>query len=156
MGNRFREQPGYFSIIRAHGIIAAITFLLIVPSSILTIRFHRRTGRMGVRIHIWLQISAVLLATVVFILGWFAVGPSRKLSNPHHGIGLAIYVLILAQAMGGWWVHRRQRRKKAVYEPLKAMVLLCCAPNPGYLAESSSFITGLVARLHFLDSLKYP
>lgn len=125
MGNRFRQQPGYFSIIRAHGIIAAIVFLLIVPSAILTIRFHRRDSRMGVRVHIWLQILTVLLATVVFILGWFAVGPSRKLSNPHHGIGLAIYILVLLQTIGGWWIHRRQKKNKGVYEPLKAMVWKC-------------------------------
>ena len=122
MGNRFRDLPQYHNLIRAHGIIAAITFLLIVPSAIMIVRFYGRNPRMALRYHIWLQILTVLLATVVFVLGWSAVGPSRKLTNPHHGIGLAIYVLILFQAIGGWWVHRREKMKRRLYEPLKVMV----------------------------------
>ena len=121
MGNRFREMNGYHSIIRAHGVIAAIVFLFIVPSAIFTLRFHSVTRR-AVRIHICLQILTVLLTTVIFVLGWFAVGPRRSLSNPHHGIGLAIYVLVLAQALGGWWVRRTEGKRKVVYTPLKAMV----------------------------------
>lgn len=122
MGNRFREMPGYRSLIRAHGVIAAIVFLFIVPAAILTLRFHRRNTGRAIRIHIWLQILTVLLTTVIFVLGWFAVGPERSLTNPHHGIGLAIYVLVLAQAIGGWWVNRKERKRKKLYTPLKAMV----------------------------------
>ncbi|KAL9103567.1 MAG: hypothetical protein Q9163_001405 [Psora crenata] len=119
MGNRFRDLPGYHGLIRAHGTIAAITFLFVVPSAILTVRFHRRNPRTAVRIHIWLQILTVLLTTAVIILGFSAVGPARKLSNPHHGIGLAIYILILSQFILGWWMHRKERKKKQIYEPLK-------------------------------------
>ena len=93
LGNRFRELPRYHSLIRAHGVIAAITFLFIVPASILVSRFYRR--RNAVRIHIWLNILTVLLVIVIFTLGNVAVGPSRALSNPHHGIGTAIFVLVL-------------------------------------------------------------
>ena len=124
MGNRFRELSGYHSLIRAHGIIAAITFLLIVPTAIMTVRFHGRNPRMALKYHIWLQILTVFLATALFILGWLAVGPERKLTNPHHGIGLAIYVLIWVQALGGWWVHHRERMKRKLYEPFKVMVRL--------------------------------
>ena len=122
MGNRFRQLPGYHNIIRAHGIIAAITFLFIVPSAILVARFYTRNPRLGVRIHIWLQIITLLLITVVFTLGTFAVGPSRRLSNPHHGIGTAIFVLILVQFLFGWWMHQRLKKRKVTYEPLKATV----------------------------------
>lgn len=121
MGNRFRELSQYHILIRGHAIVAAITFLFLVPSAILIIRFRTR-DRWTVRVHIWLQILTVLLATVVFSLGWLAVGPKRSLSNPHHGIGLAIYVLVLAQAFGGWWIHSREVKKGRFYEPLKAMV----------------------------------
>ena len=124
MGNRFRELPGYHSLIRAHGIIAAITFLLVIPAAIMTARFHGRNPRMALKYHIWLQILTVLLATALFILGWLAVGPARKLTNPHHGIGLAIYVLIWLQALGGWWVHHAERMQRRLYEPLKVMVRL--------------------------------
>ena len=122
MGNRFRELSQYHILIRGHGVIAAITFLFIVPSAILIIRF--RKSRAAVRVHIWLQILTVLLATVVFTLGWLAVGPNRSLTNPHHGIGLAIYVLVWVQAIGGWWIHSRERETRRRYEPLKVMVSL--------------------------------
>lgn len=121
MGNRFRGLPQYHNLIRAHGVIAALTFLVIVPAAIITVRFHTN-HRAAVRIHIWLQILTVLLGTVVFALGWLAVGPNRSLTNPHHGIGLAIYVLILVQAIGGSWVHHKERKKRKLYEPLTAMV----------------------------------
>ena len=122
MGNRFREEPEYHVLIRAHGIIAAITFLLIVPSAIMINRFYGRNPRLALRYHIWLQILTLLLTTVIFVLGWTAVGPSRSLTNPHHGIGLTIFVLVLFQFFFGWWVHRRERNKKKTYEPLKVMV----------------------------------
>lgn len=122
MGNRFREMPGYHSLIRAHGVIAAIVFLFIVPTAIFTLRFHTRNTRRAIQIHICLQILTVLLTTVVFVLGWFAVGPKRSLSNPHHGIGLAIYILVLAQTIGGWWVNRRDRKRRTLHTPLTAMV----------------------------------
>ena len=122
MGNRFREQPGYYSLILPHGILAAITFLFIVPSAILILRFYGRSPKWALRYHIWLQILTVLLTTVVFVLGWIAVGPPRKLSNPHHGIGLAIYVLVLFQFIFGWWMSRRERKKRRLHEPLKVMV----------------------------------
>ncbi|KAI1148679.1 hypothetical protein F4825DRAFT_433278, partial [Nemania diffusa] len=100
MGNRFSTVAQYHSLVTGHGVLAAITFLFLVPIAIMTVRFHpdRRRGR---RIHAYLQVLSVGLATVVFILGFFAVGPSRSLTNPHHGIGVAIYVLILTQAIGG-------------------------------------------------------
>ena len=77
---------------------------------------------MALRVHIWLQILSVLLTTAIIALGFSAVGPSRRLSNPHHGIGLAIYVLVLVQFIGGWWMHRMERKKKPDHEPLKVTV----------------------------------
>ena len=122
MGNRFAQQPQYHNLIRAHGIIASITFLAIVPAAILILRFYGRSPRWALRFHIWLQILTLLLTTVLFVLGWLAVGPSRKLTNPHHGIGLAIYVLVIFQFFWGWWVHRKEKMKRRLYEPLKVMV----------------------------------
>lgn len=115
-------MPGYHSLIRAHGVIAAIVFLFIVPAAIFTLRFHTGNTRRAIRIHICLQILTVLLTTVLFILPWFAVGPKRSLTNPHHGIGLAIFVLVLTQAIGGWWVNRRDKRRRTLHTPLTAMV----------------------------------
>jgi hypothetical protein len=112
MGNRFAGLPGYKNLIKGHGVIAVMTFLFIVPAAILVAQFYGRNPYWALRMHIYLQILTVALATVVFTLGWFAVGPARSLTNPHHGIGTAIYVLVLIQAIGGWWVHKREKGKR--------------------------------------------
>lgn len=122
MGNRFREMPQYRSLIRAHGIIAAIVFLFLVPTAILVRRFHKRNYRWALRIHVWFQILTVLLLTTAIILSFISVGPRRNLTNPHHGIGLALYILVLVQFFGGWWIHRKERSRKMLYLSMKVMV----------------------------------
>ncbi|KAH8171991.1 Cytochrome b561/ferric reductase transmembrane [Sarocladium implicatum] len=101
MANRFSTLGQYHSIILAHAVLAALVFLLLVPFSIFTARFY--TGRPGyaVKFHAQIHIFAGLLLLVVFILGNFAVGPKRSLTNPHHGIGVAIFVLFILQIIGG-------------------------------------------------------
>lgn len=124
MGNRFFTMNGYHSLIEAHGIIAAITFLGIVPAAIILARFmgRSRSRPRAIRMHIWLQITTLLLTTVVFILGNFAVGPERALTNPHHGIGVALYVLIIVQVLGGYLVYRRENGRSRLRLPLKVML----------------------------------
>lgn len=121
MGNRFFALTGYQGLIRAHGVMAALTFLLLVPAAILIMRFYGKNPRRAVRFHIWLQTTTLLLVTAVVITGFFAVGPRRALTNPHHGIGVAIYVLIWLQILGGIFVHRSERGKRRLHVPLKAM-----------------------------------
>lgn len=124
MGNRFRDLPEYHSLILGHGIVAAITFLGVVPAAIFIARFYHSSGRTAYKLHVYLQVLTVFLATVVLVLGWFAVGPERSLSNPHHGIGVAIYVAILAQFLYGWWMSRRERKRKTPHPtiPLKVHI----------------------------------
>ena len=122
MGNRFFTLQGYHSLVEAHGIIAAITFLGIVPTAIMLMRFLGRHPGWALRLHIWLQILTLLLTTVIFILGWFAVGPRRSLTNPHHGIGLAIYVLVIVQVFSGALVHRSEKLRRRLHKPLKLML----------------------------------
>jgi hypothetical protein len=121
MGNRFRDLPGYYSLVLGHAILAVIVFLFIVPAAILIAKFYSRSPRLALRLHINLQIMTVLLSTVLFILGFMAVGERRSLTNPHHGIGVALYVLIMVQFLGGAWIHSRERRKGA---PVKIPVKL--------------------------------
>ncbi|KAK4192104.1 hypothetical protein QBC35DRAFT_374443 [Podospora australis] len=111
MGNRFSTLTQYHSLILGHGVLAAITFLFIVPIAVLLARYY--TGRPGsaIRFHAYMQILAVGLSTVIFALGFFAVGPPRNLTNPHHGIGVAIYVLILLQAVGGRLIKKLTGRR---------------------------------------------
>ncbi|KAK5654095.1 hypothetical protein OQA88_7526 [Cercophora sp. LCS_1] len=101
MGNRFATLTQYHSLILGHGVLAAITFLLLVPLALFYIRFYGKSPGTAIRYHAYLQILAVGFTTIVFILGFIAVGPARNLTNPHHGIGVAIYVMILLQAVGG-------------------------------------------------------
>ncbi|TKA82964.1 hypothetical protein B0A55_01563 [Friedmanniomyces simplex] len=112
MGNRFRELPGYHRLILGHGVLAAITFIGILPAAIFVAKFYRSNPRMAVKLHVYLQILTVFLATVVLVLGWFAVGPERSLTNPHHGIGVAIYVCVLMQFLYGWLMARIEKRRK--------------------------------------------
>ncbi|KAL2122965.1 hypothetical protein VTJ04DRAFT_3420 [Mycothermus thermophilus] len=101
MGNRFSSVAQYHSMILAHGVLAAITFLFLVPGAVFLTRFYTRRRGTAVRYHVYFHILAVFFTTVVFILGFIAVGPPRNLTNPHHGIGVAIYVMLLVQALGG-------------------------------------------------------
>ncbi|KAM3418935.1 hypothetical protein BST61_g4893 [Cercospora zeina] len=124
MGNRFREMPQYRSLIIGHGVMAAITFMGVVPAAIFIARFYHSGGRLAYKLHVYLQITTVFLATVVFTLGWFAVGPERSLTNPHHGIGVAIYVCVLVQFLYGWWMSSRERKRTRPHPtiPLKVHI----------------------------------
>ncbi|CAI6335763.1 unnamed protein product [Periconia digitata] len=122
MGNRFRGMAGYRGLILGHGILAAITFLAIVPAAIFLARFYHRNPRLALRLHIWLQILTVLLSTALFVLGFQAVGLRRSLSNPHHGIGVALYTLVMVQAIGGCLIHRIEKGKERYKLPLKLML----------------------------------
>lgn len=122
MGNRFRDMAGYHNIILGHGVIAAIVFLVFIPISIFYARFP--TGRPGrsLRWHIYLNVLTLLLSTVVFILGFQAVGPARALTNPHHGIGVAIYVLILTQSAYASWAYGREKGRNRTRQSLKIVL----------------------------------
>ncbi|KAI4260095.1 MAG: hypothetical protein LQ352_000474 [Teloschistes flavicans] len=121
MGNRFREFNNYHTLILAHGVMAALTFLLFIPSAIMLMRFKRHHQN-ALRYHAWLQILAFLVATAVIILGFIAVGPKRSLSNPHHGIGLALYVMIVFQFFGGAWLRHKLRKKRPSHGLLRSLL----------------------------------
>lgn len=101
MANRFSTVGEYQSLVRAHAVIGALVFLGIVPAAVMTARFYTRTPGAARHFHAMLNGFTILLLTPAFILGWFAVGPNRSWTNPHHAIGLAIYVMFLLQLIGG-------------------------------------------------------
>lgn len=170
MGNRFSSMPEYHSLIRAHGAIAALVFLGLVPFAIMVNRFYGREPWFALKVHIWCQILTILLTTVVFILGNIAVGPSRALTNPHHGVGLAIYVLVIFQFFSGWLTHRKEKNRKKSYAPIKAVIhmwfgrltaLLGLAQvplgltlygSPSYLFVLYSLVTGTLILIYFILS----
>ncbi|KAH4073551.1 hypothetical protein HBH92_006930 [Parastagonospora nodorum] len=122
MGNRFRNMINYKTYVTAHAVLAGITFLFVIPAAIFMARFYHRNPRTALRFHIWLQILAVLLSTAAFVLGFQAVGLQRSLTNPHHGIGVALYTLVLIQAIGGSVIHRWEQNKERFKIPLKLMI----------------------------------
>jgi hypothetical protein len=122
MGNRFRNMINYKTYVTAHAVLAGMTFLFVIPAAIFMARFYHRNPRTALRFHIGLQILAVLLSTAAFILGFQAVGLQRSLTNPHHGIGVALYTLVLVQAIGGSVIHRWEKNKERFKIPLKLMV----------------------------------
>ncbi|KAF3004106.1 hypothetical protein E8E13_004077 [Curvularia kusanoi] len=122
MGNRFRNMAGYKPLITAHGILAAITFLFVVPGAIFMARFYHRNPRLALRVHIWLQVLTLLLATAIIVLGFQAVGPERSLTNPHHGIGVALYTLVVVQVLGGSIIHHVEKGKERFKVPLKLIL----------------------------------
>lgn len=121
MGNRFRSLPQYHNLILGHGIVAVITFLFVVPAAILIARFYRSPA-WALKFHVYLQVLTVALSTVLFILGFMAVGPERSLTNPHHGIGVALYVLVMVQALAGGCIHKREKGKARRKIPIKLVL----------------------------------
>ncbi|KAH6694055.1 hypothetical protein F5X68DRAFT_48700 [Plectosphaerella plurivora] len=101
MGNRFSTVTEYHNLIRAHAVIGAIVFLGLVPAAVFLARFYTRAPGYARHYHGILNGFVILLLTPVFILGWFAVGPNRSWTNPHHVIGLAVYIMFLLQLIGG-------------------------------------------------------
>ncbi|KAM5345349.1 hypothetical protein ACJ41O_011211 [Fusarium nematophilum] len=106
MGNRFSTLTQYHSLVRAHAIMGAIIFLFLIPFSVMTARFYASRPGWAVKYHAQVNIFAGLMLIAVFILGYFSVGPERSLTNPHHGIGVAIFTLFLLQLVGGRLVRR--------------------------------------------------
>ncbi|KAI5310543.1 hypothetical protein KEM55_005620 [Ascosphaera atra] len=121
MGNRFKDDHNYKQLIAAHAVLAAIVFLFLIPPSIFVARFYTRQPYWAKRIHIGLQILSMFLLTASFVTGWFAVSPERRLTNPHHGIGLAIYVLMWFNMFCGWGVYLKLRGKSMMHSAFIAM-----------------------------------
>jgi hypothetical protein len=156
MGNRFKDMAGYHSIIIAHGVIATIVFLGIVPTSIFIIRYYSRWNPYwAFKLHVWCQVLTLLLTTVVFVLGWFAVGPERSLTNPHHGIGLAIYVLVIFQVLWGWFLHKKESKRQRLHVPLKLVVSNTPRRDIWALLTYHSCTGGWVVLLYFSALLKF-
>ncbi|KAF5025874.1 hypothetical protein F66182_2043 [Fusarium sp. NRRL 66182] len=106
MGNRFSTLTQYHGMVLAHALLGSIIFLFLIPFSIMTARFYSRRPGYAIPYHAQLNIFSALLLIVVFTLGYFAVGPERSLTNPHHGIGVAIFTIFFVQLAGGWLIRR--------------------------------------------------
>lgn len=122
MGNRFRNNGRYHKLITAHGILAATIFLGLVPVSTMILRFYTFRPWMALRIHIWSQLLSLVLCTACIATGCIATGSKRSLTNPHHGIGLAVYILMYVNLVWGFAVHLRTRGKRFMHIPMSILV----------------------------------
>lgn len=122
MRNRFRDDTRYNNLITAHGIFAATVFLGLVPVSALLLRFYTLRPWIALRLHIWTQLLIMVLCSACVATGWIATGSKRSLTNPHHGIGLAIYILMYTNLIWGFAVHLRTRGRKFTHIPLSILV----------------------------------
>ncbi|KOS19455.1 hypothetical protein ESCO_001255 [Escovopsis weberi] len=104
MGNRFSTVQQYHTLITAHGVLMAIVFMFLLPTSVMIVRFYSREPGYAIRYHAQLNVFSAVLLVSAFILPFFAVGQARSLTNPHHGIGVAIFTLFLVQMFIGGFV----------------------------------------------------
>ena len=65
MRNRFRDLAEYHNLIAAHGIMAAMVFLFMIPFAIFMAKWYHRNPRLALRLHIWTQILVFFFVTVV-------------------------------------------------------------------------------------------
>lgn len=100
-----------------------LAFLVFVPFAVYQARFKAyKNPRKAIRSHIFAQVGTILSATVGFVVAYYAVGKNRSWTNPHHIIGLTIYVAIMVQALLGIIVHQRGKYTVTPHIPLRTMV----------------------------------
>ncbi|KAG8169741.1 hypothetical protein KVR01_000486 [Diaporthe batatas] len=101
----------------AHGIIAAIAFVILFPLGAIFLRII--PGRWSVRIHYFVQIIAWLLYIAGFALGVILLrmlpsgGQSLLSSSPanaHPVIGIVVFIMLAFQPLFGYLHHRQFKR----------------------------------------------
>ncbi|KAL7274245.1 hypothetical protein RUND412_002858 [Rhizina undulata] len=113
MGARHAGDRRYHVLIVVHAVFAALACLLFIPIAIFCARFfmagpkHQR----AVYGHVGLHIASIIALTIAFITGWFAVGAADWGKNPHHLIGLTLYIAIILQALLGAFVRYRNMQE---------------------------------------------
>jgi len=96
----------------AHATFACIAVLFTLPIALLAGRYLRSRGPVWCRIHMIFNSITVFLIVLVFGLGMASVstqglGTSFEGSNSdlHHQVGLAVFILVLIQAILGFVAH---------------------------------------------------
>ncbi|KAM0719834.1 hypothetical protein Q7P37_003969 [Cladosporium fusiforme] len=92
------------TIILAHGVMAALVFVGLLPIGGILIRVASFTGLLWV--HAALQILGFILYIVAFAMGVILAMNSGYLSEAHPIIGIVLLVLLFVQPLGGWLHHR--------------------------------------------------
>ena len=109
------RPPVFVLILVFLAVFACIAVLFVLPASILTARYLR-SKRYWFRVHLILNLVAIVLIILVFGLGVAAVmtadlgtqfnGPN---SDIHHKVGLALFILIFGKSFFDFNLHCRPR-----------------------------------------------
>ncbi|KAF2503213.1 CBD9-like protein [Lophium mytilinum] len=90
-------------MIAAHGVVAALAFVILFPAGAISIRLATFPGV------IWLHAAFQIFAYIVYIaavgLGVYIANEKSLLSNYHPIIGLVLFVVIFFQPIFGWLHH---------------------------------------------------
>jgi len=95
----------------AHALFACIAVLFTMPVALLAARYLRH-GPRWFKVHVIFNTITVLLIILVFGLGVGAVASQDQgtqfngsQSDLHHKVGLAVFIIIMAQFFLGIWAH---------------------------------------------------
>jgi len=103
-GERSHQDAYYRRLIVAHAVFAILAILVTVPLAVVSTRYTKHLQPKGrwMKNHAILNTLTVIFITIVFTLGYFAVGTSGNIfDNVHHRIGLTIFIAILLQFFFG-------------------------------------------------------
>ncbi|KAK6503539.1 hypothetical protein TWF481_008553 [Arthrobotrys musiformis] len=122
-GARHRGDTNYYKLIVVHAVFMCLAMLLFLPFAIFQARFRAyRNPRRAIRSHIVSNCLTLLFLSIGFACGVSATGKERAWTNPHHIIGLTIYVAVWVQVLLGAIVHHRGKFKVTPHLPLRTML----------------------------------
>lgn len=87
----------------AHGVLAALAFVILFPAGAITIRLASFPG--VVWFHAAFQAFAYLVYIAAFGLGVYLASEMRLLNNYHPIIGIVVFILLFFQPLGGFLHH---------------------------------------------------
>ena len=96
------------SVLLAHAVMASLAFLVLFPTGAILIRLASFMGLIWV--HAALQALAYVIYIVAFGMGvWLAVN-GGYIAQAHPIIGIVLFIVLLAQPLGGWLHHRNSKK----------------------------------------------
>ncbi|KAH8655481.1 hypothetical protein BX600DRAFT_469714 [Xylariales sp. PMI_506] len=98
-------------MIKAHGILMGMAFVIISPLALLAMRSGSWLGSRAFTAHWMLQATTIALAGSGAVIGWLMAG-GGPFGSPHQGLGSTVIGLMVVQAILGWGHHRIYLRLK--------------------------------------------
>lgn len=101
---------GQESLWQIHGALASLAWAVATPLAVVTTQvkelFHGNKTWNWFRVHLYLNVASILMTLASFAIAVFVFvrtnRPHFSRDQPHHTVGLAVFVLASAQVMGGF------------------------------------------------------